>query len=714
MKTRQFVGTCFVLLVVLSFAVIPLMLVSTAHAAGPVIEFVEATPPSYTVNPTPYGVATGDFNRDGYPDVVVTSHGGTTASVLINRGAGVFTPGYICTVGTAPWGVAVGDFNVDGYDDFAVANEDSDNVSVCLNNRDGTFAPAANYTVGDGPRGIAAGDFDNDGLIDLVVANAAESSVSVLIDDPAGVFTASQPVAVDPNVSPTGIVLGDFDGDGLLDVATANPVGTNGSVSILVRDDQGGLSLQPSVTTDKGTISITAGDFNDDGDLDLATANTLPSSFPLDGSINILLGDGTGFFSNFTTIADYQASVRGITSADFNLDGLLDLAIVFDGDKFGLLAGNGDGNFVKAPESVPEVETGLTPWAVATADFDDDGKPDLVTADSGGNTVSILLNTTNVPVASLQIRKFAAQSIIPSGGAITYTLRYVNAGSVSALGVVLADVIPVTVTDPLIVTSSRTITPVPGSRYIWNLGTLTGTSRGFITVTGVLSGGLAPGSLIANTAEISTTSYESVTTDNQSTAIVSIACPKIYTVENTNDSGDKSLRQGLAYVCRGGTIVFSQAILPATVNILSQLEIAKDLTILGPGAISVTVRPQVDGRVFYVDPIAHASIYGITIRDGLVTSSTISAASISNPGIGAGIYNDGNLKLIDTDVTSNTAESGGGIFNAGSLQIRGTDLTQNLATSPNGLNGGGHWPTLARSKSSPAPSAITLPKSFRT
>jgi hypothetical protein len=129
-------------------------------------------------------VAVGDFDGDGYLDLVAASAAQNQVGVFFNLGslgAGKFNNALVTPTGSSPWSVGVGDFNADGLLDIAAANQDSHTVSVLLNAGDGRFgATTESPTVGSDPLSLAVGDFNGDGHADIVTANLSDNDVSVL------------------------------------------------------------------------------------------------------------------------------------------------------------------------------------------------------------------------------------------------------------------------------------------------------------------------------------------------------------------------------------------------------------------------------------------------------------------------------------------------------------------------------------------------------
>jgi hypothetical protein len=360
--------------------------------------YVALNPPS-SFSTAPWGTASlavGDFNGDGKPDLAVAD--GAGVSVYLGDGAGDFT----LASTLSSWctsSVAVGDFNGDGKPDIAASQVCTNPgvVLVYLGDGTGNFTLASSSTVGWPDGSLAVGDFNGDGKLDIAVANAGDNNVSILLGDGTGNFTlASSPVV---GSSPDSIAVGDFNGDGKLDLAVANQ--GDGTVSILLGDGTGNFTQTATLPTCGGCdpASVAVGDFNGDAKLDLAVA--IPDAV----SIYIFLGDGTGNFTPGATLYTPNNNPVSLKVGDFNGDGILDLAVAnffpywpYAGS-VSVMLGDGTGNFTGV--AMPGMGPGIGPSSVAIGDFTGNGRLDIAFTGSVNNTVSILLQIPPAPAVSL-------------------------------------------------------------------------------------------------------------------------------------------------------------------------------------------------------------------------------------------------------------------------------------------------------------------------
>ena len=306
-----------------------------------------------------------------------------------------FQPQVAYPTGPGPFSIAVGDFNRDGIPDLAVVNHGADEVgvanslSVLLGNGDGTFQAQSLYGVGWGPATVITADFNGDGKPDLAVANG-ESNVNevfILLGNGDGSFGGGGPL-VWPFHTPQWLAAGDFDGDGQVDLAVAS-YGTNGTfpsypgtADVVLRNADGTYQRPTSYSAGTDPFGIMTADFNHDGFLDLAVTDNNPPF-----GVSIMLGNGDGTFQPAMFYATGRNPRIGAI-ADFNGDGNLDIAVANCIDNnVSILLGDGLGGFA-APVNYA---AGTNIQLLAAGDFNGDGKTDLVTADSGSNTVSVLL-----------------------------------------------------------------------------------------------------------------------------------------------------------------------------------------------------------------------------------------------------------------------------------------------------------------------------------
>jgi hypothetical protein len=369
-------------------------------------------PASYAVGVDPSAVAAGDFNNDGDLDLAVANFLSGSVSVLRGQGNGSFGPtGTISLNGGTAESVAVGDLNADGKLDLVVGSRQyfggppppgayewivdvTTSAKVLLGNGDGSFQVARDFAAnttftrlamgGPPSTSVAVGDFNNDGTLDIGVTSQTgvqlyayypppdlADHMTVLLGDGEGNFSAAAPATL--NGVPGSLATGDFNNDGNLDLATA------GGALLLGQGDGTARVTFTGVVGD----DVAAADLNGDGNLDLAHALSWA-----DNGVRVSPGNGDGTFQAGTTYSIPYAIAVAV--GDFNQDGRPDLA-ARRGGFVTVLLGDGNGNFeARAPSTANGSLSELT-----VADFDGDGLPDLATANGSADTVSVLINDGN-------------------------------------------------------------------------------------------------------------------------------------------------------------------------------------------------------------------------------------------------------------------------------------------------------------------------------
>lgn len=336
------------------------------------------------------GVEIADMNHDGRPDLLVALTEDGAAVVYLGQPGGEFTlaPGSPFRAPNSRLGpdhdgaLAVHDFDEDGQLDIVLVNETSSSLSLLRGDGSGGFAPdGVPIKVGRQPRQLITADLNGDRHRDLVVANYGDGSVTILLGDGKGRFREADASSVATGPAPWGLAVADFNNDRLLDLAVSNS-GTN-TVSLYLNGGGGRFGEAPgspyavgkeSVTSrESSPFDITAADMNEDGVVDLVSADTRSHS------VTLLFGNGRGGFVRTPGSVVMVGAVfpRRILAADFNGDHHLDLATANESGSVSVLAGDGKGGIQPFPVS-PIFEPGFA-HSLAAGDLDGDGRLDLVT-----------------------------------------------------------------------------------------------------------------------------------------------------------------------------------------------------------------------------------------------------------------------------------------------------------------------------------------------
>ena len=333
---------------------------------------------AYLVGYGAEAVVLADLDGDHIIDALTLNRLGDNATLLRGRGGGIFD-GVACLRGEIGdlTAVAVDDFDNDEHPDLAVASEDSGRIAVYLSRGDGRFRALPPFAVGRQPRALVAGDFNQDQLADLAVVNFGGDAVAILLGDGHGGFAAARLIGV--GTGPSAIGVGSFGTDTSADLAIVNSL--SDSVSVLYGDGRGQF---PTVTTFPVAARpsfLIIGDTNRDGHQDLVVGSQFSES------VAILLGNGHQL--DAPTTNTLSGTARPSLAEDFDGDGEMDL--VNPDESAGvveILPGTGPGKF-----GTPiRLFVGRDPHAVATGDFDRDGRIDIAVLHRTTQTIAILLN----------------------------------------------------------------------------------------------------------------------------------------------------------------------------------------------------------------------------------------------------------------------------------------------------------------------------------
>ena len=340
---------------------------------------------AYPVPRNPDTVKSGDFNNDGRPDLIVIS--ATNTSVLTNDGGGHFAQAGASIFSTSRT-VALGDLNADGKTDFVITVPGFDTLAVYTNGGNASFSLAAQPAVGDYPEAVVVADFNGDGRLDLASANRGyltpyTNTVTILTNNGAGGYAASATLVADSG--PDKLLTAELNGDGKADLVVGH-ASTN-SVHVFLGLGNGTFNLLSRLHT-LTYPDLALGDVDGNGKLDLLASGN--------DSLVIFTNNGGGTLGSNSSLSLPAGNQTDIQASDINLDGKTDVLVMqASPDQILVLTNSGSGTFAQAAATV----AGTSPVSVGAADLNIDGKQDLFCANLVDNTVMVFFSTlaaTNV------------------------------------------------------------------------------------------------------------------------------------------------------------------------------------------------------------------------------------------------------------------------------------------------------------------------------
>ena len=340
--------------------------------------------------------ATGDFNNDTYLDLAITDSDSGNLYIFINNNNGTFEAPIIYVIGSnsSPWSVVAGDFDGDSRMDLAVANYGSNTIGIFIGNNNGTFQTQGTFSTGfiNNPSLLVVDDFNNDTHLDLVVNG---NFLGIMFGIGNGYFK-DVAVLYDNDISyQTSVISGDLNNDNHVDLITCSSY--DNVIYILLNNGYGYFNLWMNITleTFSSVSSLATGDFNNDNRLDLVIADWKKNH------IGVFIQNKQRTFGNETIYSTgVYSEPDSITVGDFNNDGQVDLAVTLvTKSEVGIWFGIGNSTFLSP--LMFSTGSGTSPDWIISNDFNGDDRLDFITIDDTNNRVIIFINTCKCCVQAI-------------------------------------------------------------------------------------------------------------------------------------------------------------------------------------------------------------------------------------------------------------------------------------------------------------------------
>lgn len=355
-----------------------------------------------TQGPGTFEVKLGDLNSDGILDIVSANYIASTISVFLGKADGTYFNQMTYAVGANITDLLLEDLNGDGKLDIATADYGDSTVSILTNKGNGLFNTRTTFATSSGAYQIRSAEINGDGNLDLVTSNGSE--IDYHLNNGVGTFGAGTIAVIEAwTGSIKDFQTGDINNDGKADIVYSWQRNLSNNIKIRTGNGNGTFTAQANLTSGLSPRGVVLGDFNHDGNLDIANVNFGTTT------LSVYLGAGTGSFGASVTYT-IASGAEDIYTADLNGDGNLDLVVGNSNNSaLNILMGNSNGTFNTQTTFSISGGTSLKAYGLALGDTNGDGSIDIVTANYT-DSISIITNGTQQIPATASSMSIISQS----------------------------------------------------------------------------------------------------------------------------------------------------------------------------------------------------------------------------------------------------------------------------------------------------------------